>query len=115
MSRYELDIPGSSLTVAYGIDPVTSTFVNIRDTSWDEDTHEDYFVLSVSNMGIEAREDLTDQQRHCVNRFKDRFTLAKKQDNPYPNLAASDVLDILHSFGEGYPDSLDMEVYNNLD
>jgi len=115
MSRFELTIPNSTLTVAYGVDHVTSTFVNIRDTSWDEDVHEDYYVLSVSNMGIEARDDLTDQQRHCVNRFKDRFTLAKKQGNAYPNLAASDILDILHSFGTGYPDSLDMEVYKNLD
>ncbi len=111
MSHFELQTK-DGFTVAYGVDHITSTFVNIRDPSKDEDD-EEYYVVSVSNQGITTRDTLTDKQRHCTNRFKDRFTFATKKDIPYPNLNAGDVIELLTAFDVQLEN--EMEIYSNLD
>ncbi len=111
MSQFQLKTK-NGLTVTYGVDHVTSTFINIRDPSKGEDD-EEYYVVSVSNQGITARDTLTDKQRHCVNRFKDRFTFAAEKGIPYPNLDGSDVIELLTAFDVELKN--EMEIYSNLD
>lgn len=111
MSRFELQTE-NGFSVAYGVDHITSTFVNIRDPSKDEDDP-DYYVVSVSNQGITARDALTDKQQNCVNRFKDRFQFAKAKANYYPNLDAGDVVEILTAFDIQLEN--EMDIYYNLD
>lgn len=98
MSRHEMTIPNTNLQIAFGVDHVTSTFIDVRDTSKDEDS-EEYRVFSVNNQGVYDANGLTLSQRAFVDRLNSRFEASRKSNNPYPNLGLSDVAEIAEAFG----------------
>lgn len=98
MSRHEMMIPDSSLKIAFGVDHVTSTFVDIRDTSKDEDS-EEYYVFSVNNQGVYITNGLTTRQQVFVDELNSRFESSRNRSIPYPNLGLSDVCEIAKAFG----------------
>jgi len=107
MSRHQMMIPNSTLQIAFGVDHVTSTFVDIRDVSKDEDS-EEYYVFSVNNQGVYICNGLTSDQQRFVDQLNSRFESSRNSGIPYPNLALSDVSEIARAFGmpDGYEEFL---------
>lgn len=114
MSRIEHEIPNTPYKLVYGVDSITSVFVDIRDTSKDEDS-DDYHTLSINNLGVECDNNMPAKGLKLAQEFIERFRYARSTGNPYPNLNEQDVIMIAKCFGMDITPDFIMEVYRTLD
>jgi len=68
------------------------------------------YVLTACNLGIESRDELTDQERAVVAIYNTRFETAR-----HPNLAPSDIIELLQAFGFDIGVELQQQIYKQLD
>ena len=110
MSRFEIE--NDRHILAYGVDNVTSVFVQVLDKTIEDEDNQ--LVLRIDNLGIvvweNAYEDLvdeesktapvvfTDQQNRLIDEIKQRFVYARKRNNHYPNLHADDIVQVAKAF-----------------
>jgi hypothetical protein len=96
MSR--VSIEGERYTFAFGVDHVTSVFIQVFDKQIENP--DDQLLVDASNLGVElyCSDRFTSRQNLVLNEIVDAFEWARKHKNPYPNIDPQRVFNIARAF-----------------
>ncbi len=96
MSRIERKTEDGRYTIVFGVDHVTSSFVMVYDHKLTDDLQ---VVFCADNTGVIFNDEaLTSEQNIFAENMNKRFDIARQSGISFPNLAASDIVEVAEVF-----------------